>query len=135
MESLRAGRPSVVNGSLETVMAGLSSGTISAIAWPVLRARLRAAVAIDDEESRRAVYKLAHPGPGDPLIVAGESGACGIAALDAIMRHEDFRPVREQLAFGSSSRVFAINTEGATDPQNFEIITNLRLESIGRKPT
>ena len=111
-------------------MAGLSSGTVSAIAWPQLEARAHAAVAIDDEQCRRAVYKLAHPSGGDTLIVAGESGACGIAALEAIMHVEDFGSVRERLGLGSSSRVFTVNTEGATDPQNFESITSLRLETL-----
>jgi diaminopropionate ammonia-lyase len=130
LESLRAGRPIVLGGSLKTIMAGLSSGTVSAIVWPVLRARLRAALAIDDETCRRTVYKLSHPTSGDPLIVAGESGACGIASLDAIMRHQDFQPLREQLGLGPASRVLAINTEGATDPDNFRAITGLRPEAL-----
>jgi diaminopropionate ammonia-lyase len=127
LESMRAGQPKAIGGSLETIMAGLSAGVISTIAWPVLNAGLDAAVAIDDNECRSAVFKLAHPGAKDRRIIAGESGACGIAALAAVMREESFRHVRDFLELGPDSRVFAINTEGATDPRNFEAITGLRI--------
>jgi diaminopropionate ammonia-lyase len=129
LESMRAGRPEVIGGSLETIMAGLSAGTVSAIAWPVLNTGLDAAVAITDDECRSAVYRLAHPGAGDHRIIAGESGACGIATLAAVMREENLRAVRNFLGLGPDSWVFAINTEGATDPENFEAITGLRIEN------
>jgi diaminopropionate ammonia-lyase len=127
LESMRAGKPEVIGGSLETIMAGLSAGTVSAITWPVLNAGLDAAVAITDDECRAAVKRLAHPGAQDHRIIAGESGACGVATFAAVMRDENLRPVRDFLGLGPESRVFAINTEGATDPGNFEAITGLRL--------
>ena len=40
-------------------MAGLNCGTISASAWPVMRAGCDAAVAVSDEEAIRAVVDLA----------------------------------------------------------------------------
>jgi diaminopropionate ammonia-lyase len=65
MESLRAGEPVVVDGSLETIMAGLSAGIVSRVAWPVLRSGLDAAVAITDEECRATVRELARPDSAD----------------------------------------------------------------------
>jgi diaminopropionate ammonia-lyase len=127
LESLRAGKSETFPGSLETMMAGLSAGTVSAIAWPVLSAGLDAAVAITDNECRSAIYRMAHPAGGDPQIIAGESGASGIATLAAVTREADLRPVRDFLALTPDSRVFVINTEGATDPDNFEAITGLRI--------
>src|ERR1700733_14526071 len=49
LESMRAGSPVAVKGSLATVMAGLSCGEVSATAWPVLQAGLDASIAISDE--------------------------------------------------------------------------------------
>ena len=39
-------------------MAGLNCGTVSRTAWPVLRDGCDAAVAVDDDEARRAVADL-----------------------------------------------------------------------------
>jgi diaminopropionate ammonia-lyase len=125
LESMRANAPVIVGGSLETVMAGLSAGTVSSISWPVLRDGLDACVAITDPESLAAVRKLAHPEGGDPQIVAGESGAAGVAALSAIMYRKGLAPVRQALKLGQRSRVLVINTEGATDPESYLSITGL----------
>jgi len=72
LRSLHAGRPRTVPTGA-TVMAGLNCGTVSASAWPVLHAGLDAAVAVPDEEARRAVDDLALLGVG--------SGPCGAATL------------------------------------------------------
>jgi diaminopropionate ammonia-lyase len=119
LESIRAGTPVVVEGSLETIMAGLSCGTVSSLAWPVLKANLDACVAVSDAECANAVRRLARPKPGDAQIVAGESGACGVAALHALLNRGDFRTLCRHLDLGSHSRVLVINTEGATDPEAF----------------
>jgi diaminopropionate ammonia-lyase len=123
LESVRAGHPANLQGSLDTIMAGLSCGVVSSVAWPILLRSLDACVAISDDECRAAVRKLAHPSAGDPPITAGESGACGIASLAAIMRCDDLRTVREALRLNSNSRVFAINTEGVTDSEAHRQIT------------
>jgi diaminopropionate ammonia-lyase len=123
LESVRAGHPANLKGSLDTIMAGLSCGVVSSIAWPLLLRSLDACVAISDDECRAAVRKLAHPSAGDPPITAGESGACGVASLAAIMRCDDLRRVREAFRLNSNSRVLAINTEGATDPEAYRRIT------------
>jgi diaminopropionate ammonia-lyase len=98
-------------------MAGLSSGEVSSIAWPTIAAGADAFVAIDDEPSMQAMRELAHPTDGDPAIVAGASGACGLAVLFEILRDEKLRPVREASGLSSLSRIFIINTEGVTDPE------------------
>jgi diaminopropionate ammonia-lyase len=60
---------------------------------------------------------LARPLARDPAVQAGPSGACGVAALAAVMQDAAMVPVREALALGPRSRVAAINTEGVTDPE------------------
>jgi diaminopropionate ammonia-lyase len=124
LESLRAGRLVELKGSLDTIMAGLSCGLVSSLAWPILKDALDACVAIRDAECAAAMRKLAHLSAGDPPLAAGESGACGIAALAAILREDEFRAVREDLHLNSNSRVFVINTEGVTDPESYRAITS-----------
>jgi diaminopropionate ammonia-lyase len=133
LESIRAGRPVVVNGSLETIMAGLSCGTVSSLAWTALRLGLDACVAVSDDGCADAVRKLSHPRANDPFIIAGESGACGVAALTAIMQCQGFRVLRESLQLHAESRVLVINTEGATDPEAFHALTGIRPDGSAKR--
>jgi len=117
LESARAGRPVSVRGPFTTILAGLRSGEVSPIAWPIIAAAADAFVAIDDEWCVRAMQALAHPVGGDPAVEAGASGACGLAVLLAILQDENLRPVREVSGLTNQARAFVINTEGATDPE------------------
>lgn len=75
LTSLIAGKPvSVPTGS--TVMAGLDCGTVSSSAWPVLRGGCDAAVAVSNEEARRAVADLGKLG-----LSSGPSGAATLAGV------------------------------------------------------
>ena len=122
LRSMSAGRPVTLDGGLQTTMAGLSCGTVSHSAWPVLRDGVDACVAVSDRDAANAMWRLARPCAGDPSIEAGESGACGIAALTRILQNDDFRTVREACEFSRQSRAFVINTEGATDICNYNRI-------------
>jgi diaminopropionate ammonia-lyase len=119
LESVRAGRPTVIQGTLETVMAGLSCGTVSSLAWPVLQSGLDACVAVSDRECLAATRRLAQPCGEDPQVAAGESGACGLAALFLILSHCGLQPLQSHLQLGRKSRVLLINTEGVTDPESY----------------
>jgi diaminopropionate ammonia-lyase len=98
-------------------MAGLASGEVSSMAWPTVAGAADAFVAIDDEPGMQLMRDLARPTVGDPVIVAGASGVCGLAVLLEILRDEELRPVREASSLSAHSRVLVINTEGATDPE------------------
>lgn len=117
--SLAAGRPTVVGGALETVMAGLSCGEVSELAWEVLRSGANAVIAIDDAYALQAMRMLARPTGGDPPIVAGETGAAGLAALLAARNDAS---IRELLGLGRDSRVLLLSSEGDTDPQIYRQI-------------
>lgn len=66
---------------------------------------------------------LARPINGDPLVIAGASDACGLAALLAILQEESLRAVREASGVSVRSRILLINTEGATDPELYVRVT------------
>ena len=104
-------------GQHQTIMAGLNCGATSPVAWPDLLAGLHACVAIEDEWARQAMRELASAG-----VVAGETGASGLAGLLALLRAPGADARREQLGLDSQARVLVIVTEGATDPVAYERI-------------
>ncbi len=65
-QSLAAGHPVVVGGSLDTVMAGLACGEVSELAWEILHHGANAAVAVDDAYALEAMRALAFPATGEP---------------------------------------------------------------------
>lgn len=79
MESARAGRLTSLPSTRATSMVCLRCAEPSAAAWPFVSAGVDAFVAVSDAEAAGAVRALAQEG-----IVAGASGACGLAALTAI---------------------------------------------------
>ncbi len=83
LRSAEAGEPVVVPGPHDSIMAGLNCGTVSPLAWPILSAGVDVFVAIEDDYAERAMRDLAAEG-----IVAGESGAAGLAGLRAFRRPE-----------------------------------------------
>jgi diaminopropionate ammonia-lyase len=125
LESTRAGRPVSLSGPFQTIMAGLRCGEVSQLAWPTIAAAADAFVTVDDEQCAQAMRALAHPLKDDPLVVAGASGACGLAALLAILQDVRLEPLREATGISAGSQVFVINTEGATDSKLYSEITKL----------
>lgn len=107
LASLRADAPTRVADDF-SVMAGLRAQAISAVAWPLLRARADAAVAIDDPTAIRAMALLAHAG-----LESGESGAAGLGGLLAIAADPE---TRAALGLTPRSLVACVITEGRTDP-------------------
>jgi len=115
LESYRAGKPVVLRGPFNTIMAGLRCGEVSPVAWPTLAGVVDAFVSVDDEQCASAMRILAHPSSDDPVVAAGAAGACGLSGLLAIVQGERLRSVRGASGLNAQSRVLAINTEGATD--------------------
>ena len=125
--SLEAGRPVAVHGDLETVMAGLSCGEVSQLAWEVLATGADAAMAIGDDAALAAVRALARPLRGDPAIVAGETGGAGLAALLAIRERAE---LRAQLALDADAQVLLLGSEGDTDPAIYRRIVGASAEEV-----
>jgi len=79
-------------------------------------------LAIDDGYAEEAMRRLHEGGGKDPRIVAGESGAAGVAGLLALCREPALAPARRELGLGPSARVLMVNSEGATDPASYRRI-------------
>jgi diaminopropionate ammonia-lyase len=114
-----AGRPVAVSGNLDTVMAGLACGEVSPLAWEIVSAGANAYAVVDDRFALDAMRALARPAAGDPAIVAGETGASGLALLLAAAGQE---AIWRTLGLDARSRVLLIGSEGDTDPEIYRQI-------------
>ncbi len=118
-QSAQAGQPVVVQGDLETLMAGLSCGEVSMLAWQVLNHGADDFITISEDAVAPCMRLLAKGTPtvdgidGTPTIEAGESAVAGLAALIGVIDDSDFA---DKLELNADSCVFVIGTEGATDP-------------------
>lgn len=115
-ESARRGRASTVDITEETIMAGLSCGETSPLAWEILSSEVSDFLTIDDGLIPPAVRRLARPPGDDPAVEAGESAVAGLAAL---IEAASSAGLREALGLGEHSRVLLIGSEGVTDPDIF----------------
>lgn len=123
LAALEAGEVVTIPGPHDTIMAGLSCGTASPIAFPTVQAGLDASVAFDDEWAEEAMRLLAAEG-----VVAGETGAASLATLLCVVdRRADLRPT---LNLEVDDIALLIVTEGATDPINFERIVGVAPSAV-----
>jgi diaminopropionate ammonia-lyase len=104
-QSARAGRPAHASGDLETIMAGLSCGEISPLAWEALGSGADAFMTIPDNAAVDAMRRLARE-----RIVGGESGVAGLAGLIAAAQAGALGLARDSVAF-------VVGSEGDTDPE------------------
>lgn len=123
-ESAKAGRPLKIDHGEPTIMAMLECYEPSLVAWRVLSRAADAFMTIEEDDAAETMRILADPKGGDPTVVAGESGAAALAGLRAALEDPD---VARALELDASSRIFVINTEGATDQARYQAI-------VGRRP-
>ena len=100
--SLRASKPVSIH-TTETIMTGMNCGTVSAIAWPLLRDNVDLSITVSDSETHIAVQDLASSG-----ISAGPCGAAGLAALRQLVGDD-------MLEDRANAVVVLLNTEGIRD--------------------
>jgi diaminopropionate ammonia-lyase len=121
-ESIKAGyRVSVKNDEI-TIMSGLNCGSVSTLAWSILQNGLRGSLSISDELAKEAMKTLARPILGDPVVIAGASGASGLGALIGLCLTNQCINFKENIFLNKTSSVLVINTEGDTDPSNYQQI-------------
>ncbi|RUM22160.1 diaminopropionate ammonia-lyase [Rhizobium vallis] len=129
-ETARAGRPVTIAHGEPTVMAMLECYEPSLVAWRILSRAADAFMTVDEADATGIMNRLARPHSGDPAVVAGESGGVGLAA--AVKAVAD-PAIRATLAIDQRSRIFVVNTEGATDPGKYEEITGLSPAAVAAK--
>lgn len=116
-QSAIQGTAARATGTVDSVMAGLACGETSPLAWQVLERAIDDFMTIQDEDAVRAMRILATGSERDVPIVAGESGAAGLAGLLVLTGNP---ALAAAAALGPDARVLLINTEGATAPGVYE---------------
>lgn len=107
-----------------STMAGLNCGLPSQLAWPVVQLTTDSFIGIDDESAYEAMRAYAESG-----IVSGESGAASLGGLLAVAASGSDAD-RAALGLDADAVVLLINTEGATDPVNYERVVGLTPEQV-----
>lgn len=116
MASARAGGLTVAPIENETLMAGLSCGEPSELAWRILSQEASDFLTIPESLVAPAVRLMAKPFGDDPALEAGESAIAGLAGLIAASRQS---ALRATLELDETSRVLLIGSEGVTDRASF----------------
>jgi diaminopropionate ammonia-lyase len=127
--SIADGQRVSVPGAYYSIMSGLAAGEVSLLAWPILERSIDYAMTIPDSAAEATMRLLAEGVDADPPIVAGESGAAGLAA--ALLAHRDSE-ARAALDLDSGSRLLVIGSEGATDPDSYWRIVGRAPEQVAR---
>lgn len=117
LASIKTGQIVSLPGPHDSIMAGLNCGRPSLIAWPIVSRGIHSFLAIPDERAREAMRALAAEG-----IVAGETGAAGLAGLIEILTGDGNRKYRSALGVTDETRAILLVTEGATDPAAYQQI-------------
>jgi len=128
-ESIKTGHRVSVENNETTTMAGLNCGSVSTMAWNILKNGLVGSISISDKLSEEAMTTLAYPVSGDPVIISGESGASGLAALIGLCKAQEFNSFKEKICLNKTSSVLVINTEGDTDQSNYKRVMAGNIEN------
>lgn len=125
------GKLRIVEGDLQTIMAGLACGEPNTLSWDILRNHTGFFLSCPEWVSARGMRMLGAPVKGDPQVVSGESGAVGMGVVSAIMTDPQYAALKQKLGLGDMSRVLLFSTEGDTDPENYQrIVWNGAVASV-----
>lgn len=109
----------IVDGDLQTIMAGLACGEPNTISWDILKNHSSFFVSCPDWVSAKGMRMLGAPVKGDPQVVSGESGAVGMGLVATLMESDEYKELREAIGLNKDSKVLMFSTEGDTDPENY----------------
>ena len=112
----------IVDGDMETIMAGLACGEPNITSWDILKNHVTCFISAEDIIAARGMRMLNAPLKGDPQVLSGESGAAPFGALATIMMNDDYKGLRENLHLDKDSKVLLFSTEGDTDPNRWRNI-------------
>ncbi len=119
-------KPHPAEGDMQTMMAGLSCGVPSTVAWSVIHKFADGMLSCDDSVAADGMRLLADPSGSDPKIISGESGAVTSGLINNILSNNNYADIREKLRIDDSSIILLFNTEGDTDPENYRNIVESR---------
>lgn len=113
------GAPHIVTGEISSIMAGLSCGEPSTIAWEILKDYADHFVSVPEWVAAKGMRILGNPLDDDPRVVSGESGAVTTGLVAELMQNRSLDYLRDRIGLGKDSRILCISTEGDTDRANY----------------
>lgn len=116
------GEEAVVDGDMQTIMAGLACGEPNTTSWDILKNHVTIFSAAPDWVAAKAMRMLAAPIKGDTPVISGESGAAPFGVLVEIMTNPEYAELKTALSLDRSSKVLLFSTEGDTDPDRYKEI-------------
>lgn len=116
------GKEHIVDGDMQTIMAGLACGEPNTISWDILKNHVSVFAAAPDWVAAMGMRMLSSPLKGDPQVISGESGAAGFGVLACIMTMPEYKELKDALGLDGSSKVLLFSTEGDTDPDRYKEI-------------
>ena len=116
------GKLHIVDGALDSIMAGLCCGEPCSIGWQQLAAYADNFVAMPDKAAALGMRVLGNPVGNDAAVVSGESGAAGLGLAVAALRERELAQLKGSLQLDAESVILCISTEGATDVANYRRI-------------
>ncbi|MFW6678975.1 diaminopropionate ammonia-lyase [Lacrimispora sp. AGF001] len=112
----------IVDGDMQTIMAGLACGEPNTISWDILKNHTDTFISAPDWAAAEGMRMLAAPIKGDTPVTSGESGAAPFGVLASIMKDDCCQALREHLGLNKDSKVLLFSTEGDTDPDRYKSI-------------
>lgn len=119
LASAKAKAPTSIKIENETLMAGLSCGEPSRLAWTILENSVHGFMTIPENLVAPTVCMLAKGQSGDASIEVGESAVAGLIGLMCGALNPS---LRDEIGLNSLSRAMIIGSEGVTDPNVFKTI-------------
>ncbi len=116
------GNTRIVDGDLNTIMAGLACGEPNTIGWDILRNHADAFLSCPDHTAAMGMRLLSSPVKGDPRVISGESGAVGMGVINSLMTENEYAKLKSSLGLDRNSHILLFSTEGDTDPARYEEI-------------
>ena len=116
------GKPRVVGGDMDTIMAGLACGEPNIIGWHVLRDYSDMFFSCPDWLAAKGMRVLGNPLAEDLRVISGESGAVTAGLLFELMTSKDLEAAKAKLGLNKDSRILLFSTEGDTDPDHYRSV-------------
>jgi len=113
-----------LQNDMKSIMAGLSCGTPSKLAFDILNSLSDFFIKCSDDVTEKGMQILGRQEFGDPQIISGESGAVTTGLLYYLLSDEKYKSMAKELQLDKDSKILLISTEGNTDPENYKKIVN-----------
>jgi diaminopropionate ammonia-lyase len=113
------GKIRIVDGEMQTIMAGLACGEPNTISFDILVNHASVFTSLPDWVAAKGMRMLGAPLKGDSQVISGESGAPAMGLVATAMLDPAYQELKEALKLDENSKILMFSTEGDTDPEHY----------------